>query len=705
MSNRKKLVGFYRGKVISNKDLQGSGKIGVFIPRLMSGKIKNHEPVSFDMVKDNRDSTCIWVKPASHINMSKSDYEKYSTKSGSFDVPREGSYVAIFFLDGIEENGFYLPGISFPYEGQTPGFKNIPSDLVTDLLDHRRKRNIHMREFFNGSIVGYNANEDVQDFFLNFDNGTSLEFASPNNISGNNLSSHSQKPSKFDLRLKRHDSVFSSNIVGRTTNEDGSSFSIISKKKNTTVEKGLNYKSKVDIDEVVSNSILKVNTIKDGSFGSLSTNSTESRKQSASGLKVSSSKSSSTISLKQSFTDGEDKSFKDDYSATISIDGIEKSSSELSTFSKSLNTMIEKEKNEVYSEDKYESDEKMRSKLDEDKKFSLMNILRVGKKVYLKIKTLEFLFKEFFSRFKREEKFSKSKAKIKVSIEKNSEDNSEDTYRIVDNKEIDGNKIKLNLNASNNNTATSFSLVNNEEDSSISMESVAIDENPINVATFNIGELENQFTRGLKFQIESEKGKSSASLYSIRKSFIPGQDLAMMGMEEEESKIVTVEEEGTETKIKIDVKGINPTLGGVITISSSDKNMINIESEAASFNVVTKLGNVNVEALNATVIAKLEAKIEALSAIIEAKAEAKVKSVLTEIEGSGMVDIKSDGLVTVSSPIIMLGGAGASMPALLGPATMAWLSTHMHVGNKGFPTSPPITPVGPHMISKTVLLN
>jgi len=36
---------------------------------------------------------------------------------------------------------------------------------------------------------------------------------------------------------------------------------------------------------------------------------------------------------------------------------------------------------------------------------------------------------------------------------------------------------------------------------------------------------------------------------------------------------------------------------------------------------------------------------------------------------------------------------------------MAWLSTHMHVGNKGFPTSPPITPVGPHMISKTVLLN
>ena len=131
---------------------------------------------------------------------------------------------------------------------------------------------------------------------------------------------------------------------------------------------------------------------------------------------------------------------------------------------------------------------------------------------------------------------------------------------------------------------------------------------------------------------------------------------------------------------------------------SSSQDAINIESTGGNINLKTTAGTVNVDGLNVNVNAKVSAKVKATKIDINGTA-------LVNVNGVGPVNVKSSSIVSLDSPLIQLGGKGALMPALLGPQAMMWMATHIHLSTSpGSPTSPPIIPPLPNILSKTVLV-
>ncbi len=81
------------------------------------------------------------------------------------------------------------------------------------------------------------------------------------------------------------------------------------------------------------------------------------------------------------------------------------------------------------------------------------------------------------------------------------------------------------------------------------------------------------------------------------------------------------------------------------------------------------------------------------------------------IDGSGTITLDVNGTVITidgsTGKIELTGqlvdvGEAASELAVLGSELVSWLSTHTHTGNQGSPTSPPITPPPPSMLSTSV---
>lgn len=68
--------------------------------------------------------------------------------------------------------------------------------------------------------------------------------------------------------------------------------------------------------------------------------------------------------------------------------------------------------------------------------------------------------------------------------------------------------------------------------------------------------------------------------------------------------------------------------------------------------------------------------------------------------GAGSVTVKG-ATVTLDAASVKLGGAGASQPVVLGTAFMALFNAHVHTSTApGAPTSPPVTPMTPAVLSQ-----
>ena len=88
---------------------------------------------------------------------------------------------------------------------------------------------------------------------------------------------------------------------------------------------------------------------------------------------------------------------------------------------------------------------------------------------------------------------------------------------------------------------------------------------------------------------------------------------------------------------------------------------------------------------------------------INSKSRVNFKTKNLNIE-SEVAKIKASSAITIDSPKVVIGGASASEKAVLGNKLMTWINSHTHIGNLGFPTAPPMTPMPPDVLSAIVKL-
>jgi hypothetical protein len=85
---------------------------------------------------------------------------------------------------------------------------------------------------------------------------------------------------------------------------------------------------------------------------------------------------------------------------------------------------------------------------------------------------------------------------------------------------------------------------------------------------------------------------------------------------------------------------------------------------------------------------------------IKCNADAKVDiSGKADVTTGGVTTLKCSKLIVNHSGKIEL-GAGAFEKVVLGNSFMALFNSHVHIGNLGVPTSPPITPMTPSQLSQ-----
>jgi len=97
MEDKSKLGGFYRAKVIDNKDSELFGRVKVWIPDIMP--------------KVSEDKG-LWAMPANNVTSGlNSDGDSEHFYSGSCYIPPKGSYVWVFFENGNPNRPYYLGGL------------------------------------------------------------------------------------------------------------------------------------------------------------------------------------------------------------------------------------------------------------------------------------------------------------------------------------------------------------------------------------------------------------------------------------------------------------------------------------------------------------------------------------------------------------------------------------------------------------------
>ena len=97
MDSSNRLLGFYRAKVVNNRDETHQGRVIVWIPAIMP---------------DVDDKSGLWARPANNPvggrNMEESEDHHYM---GTCYIPRNGSWLFVFFEAGNIDNPYYFGGL------------------------------------------------------------------------------------------------------------------------------------------------------------------------------------------------------------------------------------------------------------------------------------------------------------------------------------------------------------------------------------------------------------------------------------------------------------------------------------------------------------------------------------------------------------------------------------------------------------------
>jgi hypothetical protein len=176
--------GHFRARVVNNIDPKGEGRLGVFIPALITEVPNNldkpqpsvgaipptlfanqHElGLSSQVKRDNY----VWARPCAHL--------VESGGGGSFRVPSSGTMVTVYF-EGNDPNKPYWMAASPTINGDVPAGANIGKGTnvetsAANWKDPAKKVNIHViAEHDNGNVMYMDSNADTNAFVLRWAGG------------------------------------------------------------------------------------------------------------------------------------------------------------------------------------------------------------------------------------------------------------------------------------------------------------------------------------------------------------------------------------------------------------------------------------------------------------------------------------------------------------------------------------------------------
>ena len=621
------LQGFYRGKVVDNVDEQRDGRVLVFIVTL---------------------SKTIWIRPANNYGSSEQDKINYKLESGSFSTAREGQYIAVFFIENDLNQGFFVPGMTLPYAGQTANGTNLPKDVKLNFLTLRQRLNIKFQEYFNGNIGGVDLNDDTNKLFYVFDNGARIEFSSPNEPAKNGgRSSSFSKVTKFLVDTSRHDSFF------------GSILNVFSDKKSASVEMSAESKSaargSADPLSYTGGEKLGFLTIVKNILSISKTGGSHIVKVSGKGVEAesSSSHSSSKSVDNGGVTLGDTNLSTDEVSgkkaSSSSTESIDTEEGISSNKEKTFNTdefSHKIEKNEVLVGKGHGKSENKEFDLGEevplistssteknDKDGHLVSVTAVVDDVDNSVKFIK----------KITEKVTPT------SVERNSTLSSVDDKTLaesIDIEEVTDGKItkKSTLSSNGLNQSSVKQQLNLETgDSKLSITNKFSVPNPADV-TGVLG-LDPKFQRGHKITMDADEDKSVIEIASIKKSF-PSDALGKPKYGVANS--VKLTEDGKEAKIEISLEGGTPGAGLSVIFTTDGKGKITMELPKGDIDILAPAGTLTAECKTLDVSVKD-------SANIDIKNKAVVKATKVEVEATD-VSVKAKSVTIEGSTTKVTGG-------------------------------------------------
>lgn len=199
---------FLTGVVMSTVDPRNEGCIGVSINKLMKDSFSGAKPTPIIVLEPLRDTiiandkklkvskfihlyNMYWVRPLLEFNSNIQivHHEELGREGrkieefqetpdlvknydiitqGEYKVPRVGTKVFVFFLDGDPQKGYYLPWSATQRGEKINGLHSFNKENWTD---SRKKRNIHLKEYWNGLTFEIDTNQDENTFHITFDDG------------------------------------------------------------------------------------------------------------------------------------------------------------------------------------------------------------------------------------------------------------------------------------------------------------------------------------------------------------------------------------------------------------------------------------------------------------------------------------------------------------------------------------------------------
>lgn len=184
--------GFFRGRVVNNTDVKKEGRLGVFIPSLITevpdklevpapstlsiptGLFANQKELglSSQVKRDNY----VWARPAAHLV---ENGGAAGNHGGSYRVPTVGTMVIVYF-EGEDVNKPYWLPFSPTVNGDIIAGTNLGKgtnveNAAANWQDPAKRTKIHvLAEHDNGNIIYLDSNADNNSFVIRWANGHTL---------------------------------------------------------------------------------------------------------------------------------------------------------------------------------------------------------------------------------------------------------------------------------------------------------------------------------------------------------------------------------------------------------------------------------------------------------------------------------------------------------------------------------------------------
>ena len=683
---------FFRGKVIINTDDRMDGRIGVYIPIFHSHMSNDENGYGNTHLGEVTNPNYIIAAPMLGINQSEKDATRYQAFSGKYAVPRKGSYVVVFFLNNDPMQCFYFPKeFSLPYPDQRIQGMNLDMQDKLDFYDIYRKVNMDIKEEYNGTISGWNFNDDVNEWFLIFDNGSELRFGSPIETINNdsqNRESNKNKPSFLKLLLQRKDSLFRA-ISSLFTSQEDSQITL-RVEQNKLSEGGVegNYPSKSSPQAGFLEQKLYINSegllsLSDSKFDSL-VNDLENK---------------TAVSIS-------DKEVNTHNITSIRNKNVDESSTSEEKITQSNST---REVTKIIELIKQENDKIHQIRTEQSQTHDFQELL--SRITHTLSNESSNLITEKASNI-TPTTFSDRDTVIL-------EDNKDRNVSLTKTEKIDDNEVSYDLNFKRNYTSdtdswvearhgisilndvvkliqsmkdekyeTSFTMQGKEDEGhKINMRSSFITPNPADKS--KVLGLPPISERGYDLTMETTDKKTKVSLESVGKvNGVSGPPaIPLMGG----GSKIEWEQEGTEHKVTIELKGANP-IGGIQFQLTTKDNKVLLELPSGDVEIKAPLGDVSVTSNTARIEATksvevksaIDAKIEATNVTVTAKLQANIEALTATV--------KAKSRLLLDAPIINF-GSSAINPLVLGLPFMTWAMSHVHVTTSlGSPTTPSVVP-------------